>query len=256
VRSFSIFAVIALSSSASAGPAEERGLELAKQANAANAGYKSERSAITVELINAHGEITKCRMMMETIEGVGSEGDKSRVIIEWPEDIKGTTLLTVSHKHVADEQWLYLPALKRTKRISSSHRSRSFMGSEFAFEDLGGQQVERFAHTYLDEAEEQGRPCWRYERRPLEKDSGYVRQVVYLDKEYWSPLKIEYYDLKNELIKISVFSGYTKLGKFWRFSRIDARNVQTKRRSVLTWDKRELGVPLAPASFDLAEHEN
>ena len=77
-----------------------------------------------------------------------------------------------------------------------------------------------------------------------------------MDKEYLNPLRIEYFDRKNELLKVAAFEGYKKLGKYWRFGTIRMDNVQTKKKSVLTWENRELGVKLAAENFDSARLED
>jgi len=225
------------------------GLAVAKKADAANAGFKSETSTLKMDLINAHGDVTERKMVIETLEGT-DDGDRSRAVFEWPADVKGTKLLTFTHRKGDDDQWLYLPAIKRVKRISSNNKSGSFMASEFAYEDLGSQEVEKYTYKLLSEEKLEGRDTWKIERVPLDKKSGYKRQVVWMDKQYMNPLRIDYYDRKDELLKTAVFSQYQKFGKYWRAGKIDMRNAQTKKRSVLTWEKRSLGAKLDPAVFE------
>lgn len=244
-----------LSAAAHAGPAEDKGLEIARKADKANEGFATEKGAMTLELINAHGDVTKRKMRFEVVEGK-DDGDKSLSVFDWPADVKGTKLLTFTHKKGDDDQWLFLPAVKRVKRIASSNRSGSFMGSEFAFEDLAGQEVEKYTYKHLDDVKLDGRDCWRIERVPTDKNSGYKRQVVWMDKEYLNAIKIEFYDRKNELLKVSVFSGYKKQGKFWRFDKIAVENVQTKKKSVLAWENRELGTKVDASRFDSAALED
>lgn len=232
-----------------------RGLDLALAFRVANAGFGSEKATMMLELINAHGDITRRKMQMEVIE-TPNDGDRSRSTFESPADVKGTKLLTWTHRKADDDQWLFLPAVKRTKRISSNNKSGSFMGSEFAYEDLSSPEVEKFRHKYLGEPKLNGRDTYHVERYPNDKNSGYVRQVAWMDKQYANPLRIEYYDRKNELLKIAVFEGYKKHGKHWRFGSIKVENVQTKKRSTLTWENRQLGTKLPPESFDSARLED
>lgn len=238
-------------STASAEPpsAEARGLEIAKAVDRANAGFGTESSAMQMTLINAHGETVERKLAIQTIEGE-DDGDKSVAAFSWPADVNGTKLLTWSHKSDDDDQWLYLPAIKRIKRISARNKSGAFMGSEFAYEDLGSQEVEKFTYRFVREDEIDGRKVWVNERRPTDERSGYKRQVVYTDQEYMNPLRIEYFDRKDELLKTGEFSGYTKQGKWWRVGKIDMFNAQTKKRSILTWSKRTLGVELDEDDFE------
>ena len=191
---------------------------------------------------------------MRIFEG-SKDGDKSTIAFSWPADVNGTKLLTWAHKSKTDDQWLYLPAFKRIKRINSRNRSGSFMGSEFSYEDLGSQEVEKYSYRFVKEAQLDGRKVWVNERFPLDKKSGYKRQVVYSDQEYMGPAKIEYYDRKNELLKIGLFKDYQKFGKFWRVGAIEMSNVQTKKRSVLAWKMRKLGEELDEDDFESDELE-
>ena len=227
---------------------EERGLEIAIMADKANTGFIGEAADMTMELINAHGDVVTRKMSLKLLEG--PQGDKSISSFSWPADVNGTKMLTWTHKDGDDDQWLYLPAIKRIKRISSRNKSGSFMGSEFSYEDFAGQEVEKFTYKHLEEITYDGRAVWRNERVPVDKRSGYSRQVVWVDKEYFNPLKIEYYDRKGELLKIGLFKDYEKYGKFWRFSSIHMDNVQTKKRSVLTWKNRKMGIKHSEEDFE------
>ncbi len=228
---------------------EEKGLELAKKLDLANEGFISESSEMEMDLINAQNDVVKRRMSIRALEGKG-DGDKSVATFSWPADVKGTRLLTWTHKNGDDDQWLYLPAIKRTKRISARNKSGSFMGSEFAYEDMSSQEVEKYTYKLLGEEKLDGRDVWKMERYPVDKRSGYTRQIVWTDKEYMNPLKIEYYDRKNELLKTGLFSDYQKHGKHWRVSKIDMYNAQTKKRSILVWKNRKLGEALDEDDFE------
>ncbi len=240
---------------AAAATPEERGLEIARQVDKANEGFAGEKSEVTMLLINAHGEKAERRMNMQILEGK-TDGDKSLSEFQWPADVKGTKMLTWTHKSGDDDQWLYLPSAKRVKRIASNNKSGAFMGSEFAFEDLASQEVEKYTYKFLEEKDLGGRKVWVTERFPVDKRSGYTRIVTYTDQEYMNPLKLEYYDRKNELLKVATFSGYEKTGKLWRFKVIDMDNVQTKKKSVLTWNKRQVNVSLDERLFQSESLEN
>ena len=96
---------------------------------------------------------------------------------------------------------LYLPALKRVKRISSSNRSGSFMGSEFAYEDMSAQEVERFTYRYLRDEPCGDLTCTVSERIPVDRKSGYRRQLVWHDRDELRVRKVEYYDRKDAHLK-------------------------------------------------------
>ena len=242
-------ATIALTSSVGWADAAKEGLRIAELNDRANQGFKSEASVMEMKLINAYGDVTTRRMRNQIQEGT-NEGDMSVSIFEWPADVKGTKMLTHTKKEGDDKQWLYLPAIKRVKRISSKNKSGSFMGSEFSYEDLASQEVEKFTYQFIGETTFKGRKVWHMSRVPVDKRSGYSKQVTWVDQEYHGPLKIEYFDRKGDLLKVGQFLEYKKFGKYWRVDRIEMENVQTKKRSVITWLERNLGSSVDEELFD------
>ncbi|MEX2016099.1 MAG: outer membrane lipoprotein-sorting protein [Candidatus Hydrogenedentales bacterium] len=227
-----------------------RGLAIAREADEKDSGFKDETANLQMILRNRNGDQSIRALRIKVIEQ-DADGDKSLVVFDEPADVKGTALLTFSHKQGDDDQWLYLPALERVKRISSSNQSGPFMGSEFAFEDFTSQEVEKFDYNYLREDTLEGRPVHVYERDPLHAKSGYTRQVMWLDNEYFQPLKIEYYDRKNDLLKVFEGSEYTQYAdRYWRAHRMDMENVQTGKSTTILWDNFAFGTGLRDRDFD------
>ena len=122
---------------------EEKGLRLAIEADLTGKGFKDTVSKMQMTLRNAQGEESVRKFYSKALE-MDNDGDKSIFIFQHPKDVDGTAVLTFTHKSGPDDQWLYLPALKRVKRISSDNKSGSFVGSEFAYEDLSSQEVEKY----------------------------------------------------------------------------------------------------------------
>lgn len=243
-----LFTVAVWHHPAAAGPAEDRGLEIARQVDKTNDGYRGETATLEMVLVNAHGERTSRKLVSRAIE-TANDGDRSRIEFQWPADVKGTRMLTWTHRTSEDDQWLFLPSVNRVKRISSNNKSGSFMGSEFAYEDLGSQEVEKYRYKLLAEEKPSGRATWKMERIPVDARSGYSRQITWIDQEYMNPTKIEYYDRKGELLKTATFSGYAKFGRWWRAAKIVMVNHQTKKESHLTFGERKLEVALADNEF-------
>jgi hypothetical protein len=231
-----------------AGPEQDKGLDLSRKVDKANDGWKGETSTMEMVLINAHGDKTTRKMTSRLVEADG-DGDRSRIEFLLPLDVKGTRMLTWTHRKGDDDQWLFLPAVNRVKRISSSNKSGSFMGSEFAYEDLGSQEVEKYKHKYLEDTKLDGRDCWKLERVPVDKNSGYSRIVSWIDVQYMNPTKVEYFDRKGELLKTALFSAFVKQNKWWRVGKIVMVNAQTKKESHLTWTDRKIEQPLSPDDF-------
>ena len=158
--------------------------------------------------------------------------------------------MTWAHANDDDDQWLYMPAIRKVKRISARNQSGAFMGSEFAYEDLGSSEVDKYAWTFEREESIEGRPCQVLGRVPKDKRSGYSRQVVWLDDAYQQAVRIEFFDRKGELLKTMTFSHFTQYGKYWRANLIEVSNHQTHKRSMLAWTKRSVGGGAAPEDFD------
>ncbi len=215
--------------------AEEKGLTIAREADRRDQGFGDSASQLTMVLRNKKGD-TSTRAMRSKILEIAGDGDKSIFVFDDPLDVKGSALLTFSHKTGADDQWLYLPALKRVKRISTKNRSGPFMGSEFAYEDMSSQEVEKYRYRYLRDEEIDGREMFVIEQFPVDKKSGYTRQVVWMGKAHYRPFKVDYYDRKSALLKTLKLSNYQQyLDQYWRALRMDMQNHQTGKSTTLEW---------------------
>jgi outer membrane lipoprotein-sorting protein len=233
-----------------AATAEERGLEIATEAEARDVGFHDYKAAMTMLLKNRHGEESLRDMRNQTLE-VENDGDKTLIVFEQPRDVKGTALLTFSHKAGDDDQWLYLPALKRVKRIASRNKSGPFMGSEFAYEDISSQEVEKYTYKFIKETQHEGQESFLVERYPVDSNSGYTRQQMWIDKERYIPLKVDYYDRKNDLLKTLLFRGYQQyLDKYWRADEMYMKNHQTGKSTLLSWKKYDFRSGLTEADFN------
>ncbi len=240
----SLFAV-----GATAETAEEKGLAIAREVDQRDSGWGDFQAHMDMLLRNRHGEESLRKMRIKSLE-VKDDGDKTLIVFDEPRDVKGTALLTFSHKVKDDDQWLYLPALKRVKRIASRNKSGPFMGSEFAYEDLASQEVEKYTYKYLRDDLLDGTPVFVIERYPVSRYSGYKRQVVWVDKQRYIPLKIEYYDRKNSLLKTLTFEGYRKyLDQYWRADRMFMQNHQTGKSTLLTWKDYRFRTGLKDSDF-------
>jgi len=232
--------------------AEEKGLSIVKESDKRDEGFRDFTAEAVMTLKNKHGEESIRKMRIKTLE-VKDDGDKSLTIFDTPRDVKGTALLNYSHKKGDDDQWLYLPALKRVKRISSRNKSGSFMGSEFSYEDISGQEVEKYTYKWLRDEAYQGQDCYVFERYPIDKkNSGYSRQVVWMDKKEYREWKIEFYDRKKSLLKILTVKGYKKyLKKYWRANEMNMVNLQNHKSTKLLWSNYRFRTGLKAKDFNL-----
>ena len=230
--------------------AEERGLAIAVEADKKDLGFKDSEAELEMILRNQHGEESTRSMRNKTLE-VENDGDKSLVVFDTPKDVKGTAFLSHTHSVGSDDQWLYLPALKRVKRISSNNKSGPFMGSEFAFEDISSQEIEKYTYKFIKEELLDGVDCFVIERYPVDKNSGYSKQLVWFDKAEYRQQKIDFYDRKGELLKTLTSHGYQKyLDKVWRQSEMKMVNHITGKSTDLFFNNYSFANGLSDRDFD------
>jgi len=229
---------------------EEKGLAIAQEADSRDSGFRNYTNDVKMILKNKQGQESVREIRSRTLE-VEDDGDKSLTIFDQPRDVKGTALLSFTHKTGPDDQWLYLPALKRVKRIASNNKSGPFMGSEFAYEDITSQEVDKYTYKFLRDDTLDGLDVFVFERDPIDKKSGYTRQVIWLDKEHYKERKIEYYDRKNVLLKTLVFTDYNLyLDKYYRAHDMYMVNHQTGKSTRLLQTNFNFDVELTDRDFD------
>jgi len=229
----------------------ERAYDIAKSVEKANEGFLGDSSEMEMHLINGDKKIVRS-MFSQSME---VDDGESRTLLEFllPKDVKGTKLLTWSFDKQDDSQWIYLPAFRKIKRISSSSKTSSFMGSEFTYEDLRAASPEKYDYKFIKEEKSDDDTLWIYER-VSKKKSGYSKQVVTTSKKYMNSISVDYYDRSGQLLKQATISGFKKftVGKkiFWSPTKIEMKNIQTQKESVLFWKDRKLGVKLKKNDFE------
>jgi len=235
------------------GPADAstRGLAIAREADRRDSGWRSSAVEVRMTLTNAHGQTSERQMRSAMLE-VAGDGDRTLVVFDQPADVKGSAVLTYSHGTASDDQWLYLPAVQRVKRIASSNKAGPFMGSEFAFEDLASQEVEKYAYRFVGEDTLAGLPAFVVERDPVDPKSGYTRQRVWYDRQHYRPIKIDYYDRKDALLKTLTYGRYQAYGSFWRARAQLMVNHQSGKRTRAEFGEFRLDAGLTPADFEVA----
>ena len=209
--------------------AEEKGFEVAAKSDRSDRGFKDSEVKLTMILRNKAGQESKRSLVLKTYELVDENvGDKSLIVFDSPADINGTALLSHAKIIDPDNQWLYLPALKRTKRISSVNKSGPFVGSEFAFEDFTALELNKYTYKFIGQEEYEGIECDVVERYPRYKHSGYTKQLAWTDQETNQVRKVEFYDRRGDLLKTLNLTEYKFYdSKFWRAQKLIMVNHQT-----------------------------
>ncbi len=233
--------------------ARDKGLEIATQRKLHDQGWGDSQAEMIMTLRNKSGHKSIRKIRTRNLE-VKTDGDKSLTIFDRPRDVKGTAFLSYSHPLGNDDQWLYLPALKRVKRISSKNKSGPFMGSEFSYEDLSSFEIEKYTYKYLAEescVNGSELTCFKVENIPLYKHSGYTKIIAWIDNQEYRVHKAEYYDRKKSLLKTLTFSGYQQYKeKFWRADQFMMINHQTGKSTRLDWKNYKFSVGLTDKDFN------
>ena len=228
---------------------EEKGLRIAREASARNDGFKDFTAEMTMVIRDRHGRESVRQMRFKVLE-VPEDGDKSLFVFDRPPDVRGTALLTHAHINAQDDQWLYLPALKRVKRINAAKRSGSFMGSEFSYEDMSSLEVEEYTYKYLRDEPCGALNCTVIEQTPLDKKSGYSRKLVWQDTVELRTWKMELYDRKGSHLKTLTLADYQLfLDRYWRAGQQTMLNHLTGASTVLEWTNFQFQSSLSDREF-------
>ena len=214
---------------------EEKGVAIAARADRSDRGFTDSRVEMKMVLRNAAGQESSRTLALNTLEIPDEQvGDKTLIVFDSPADINGTALLSHAKILDADDQWLYLPALKRIKRISSVNKSGPFVGSEFAFEDFTALELNKYTYKYLREEACGDMTCDVVERKPRYEHSGYTRQVAWTDQKDFQVRKVDFYDRRGDLLKTLEQKDYRQYSdKFWRAHLLAMTNHQTKKSTDL-----------------------
>ena len=227
-----------------------RGMEISVEAKTRDTGWGDSTSDMLMVLRNKQGQESVREIKTKTLELL-NDGDKSLTIFNKPRDVKGTSFLSFSHPVGNDDQWLYLPSLKRVKRIASRNKSGPFMGSEFSFEDLSSFEVEKYTYGYLGDETVNGLDSYMVEQFPVDENSGYTRRIVWIDKAEYRVQKIDFYDRKNSLLKTLSYNNYQQyLDKYWRADSAEMVNHQSGKSTTLVWQNYAFKTGLVDGDFN------
>lgn len=228
---FTLFAFISLSVSA-----QELNLEdIVRKNIATSKGFGDSFETMKMVIKKDGGDQVERLMKSKSLE-IDGDGNKVLIVFQDPADVKGSAVLTHSHIKGNDDQWIYLPAVKRVKRISSANKSGPFMGSEFAFEDLSSIEFEKFTYKLLEQETINDTRYFKIERKPAYARSGYSYQIVWIDTERFLTHQVELFDTAGKKYKTQVLSNYKNyFGDFWRAHSIVMTNHQNGNSTEMQW---------------------
>ncbi|MFK8026522.1 MAG: outer membrane lipoprotein-sorting protein [Gammaproteobacteria bacterium] len=229
----------------------KKGYDIAARSDRTDRGFSDSTVELSMVLRNAAGKESSRTLEIKTFEVQDENiGDRSLVVFDSPRDIKGTALLSHAQILDPDDQWLFLPALKRVKRISSTNKSGPFVGSEFAFEDFTATELNKYSYKWLRTEACGDMTCDVVERYPQYENSGYTKQIAWIDQSVYQLRKLDFYDRKDSLLKSLTLEDYRKYDDdIWRAHTFSMKNHQTEKSTELIYSDYQFKTGLTENDF-------
>lgn len=205
-------------------------------------------SELTMTLTNSRGQ-TRVRSIKQFTKDFG-DVEKSIMFFLSPADVKNTSFMNWSYTSAkADDQWIYLPALKRIKRISSDSKSDYFMGSDFTYDDLGDRKLDADLHKLLREETINGKVCYVVESVSKAEGYMYSKTIVWIDKTTFIGVKKEFYDEDDKLLKILTIKKIEKISGFDIITNSEMKNIQKNHTTSIELKKVQINTGISDDSF-------
>jgi hypothetical protein len=214
-----------------------------------------EFSDTTMTLYDSRGK-ARPRRMISYSKKPKDKRNKTLIKFVKPTNIRNVGLLTWEQQESEeDDQWLYLPASKKIKRITGGSKANPFMGSDFAFEDMRPENLDSHSYEIKGEENVDGHNCWIVEALPSTpkeaKDSGYSKRTMWVRKDIYITVKTEFYDRRNKLSKIGTYAGLEDIGSgVWRSNEITMEKQKRKTKTIIVTDNRDLEADISDSLFD------
>jgi outer membrane lipoprotein-sorting protein len=215
------------------------GDELARRINARDEGNQVSRRLV-MELVDKGGDV-RMRETRSYRKYFGGE-KRSVLFFDSPKNLKDTAFLTFDHPEPDrdDDQWLYLPALRKSRRISGADRGGAFLGTDFSYEDIKKETkigIEDYTRKTLRREALAGRDCFVLELVPVSRDVarelGYGQVLLWVDPELWLVRKAEYWDENGAPLKTVRVEEIDEVDGIWTPQRLEATNHRTGHRTVI-----------------------
>jgi len=231
-----------------AGSEELTGRQIMEKSEAQNKG-RDEYNKTSMKLINKRGQ-ERNREIEYYKKTDENDNDKVSMRFVEPADVKGVALLTIEHSDRDDDQWLYLPALRKVRRISSSDQGDNFMGTDYTYEDIRAEKLDQHEYNLLGSEIIDGHDCYLIVALPAterqKKESGYSRREIWMRKDVLLMIQVKYYDKKGEILKVEVRKDIVEAApNLFRPNLMEMENLRTGHSTRITFDEREInkGIP-------------
>jgi len=213
-------------------------------------------------LIDKHGD-----QRVRTLRAFGRDEGRDEYSILFflsPADVKDTGFLTYDYRDPMrdDDQWLYLPALKRTKRLASADKSGSFMGSDFSYADMTKRPLDQYQYTLMAETTVEGHPVWQIEAVPTteheREETGYEKFIVFVRKDNYVVVRGVYWVKKGKRLKYFDVKKLERIDGIWVATEMHMttkKDTETLHKTVLFARDVRFNQPLAPDFFTVRQLE-
>ncbi len=217
---------------------------------------KAFKADSTMVLFNAQGE--KRERKLANVQALEANGVDSKTLAKFlePADVRGTGFLQIEHSGADDDQWIFLPALQKSRRLVANNKKDSFFGSDFSYGDISLPKVEAYSHRLTGMEAVGGADCYVVESVPatdqLKDDTGYSKKVSWIRKDNFIEAKVDYYDLNGELFKTQTTSGYQQASSHpdrWLVVHREMDNVQTGHKTVFDFAHLDIKSPVEDGLF-------
>ncbi len=212
-------------------------------------------SKTTMTLINKHGS-QRVRQLVSYAKDYPGE-TKQVMVFTQPADVKGVANLSYEYDDVNknDDTWLYLPAMRKARRIAGAARNGYFMGSDFTYDDMGDRQPEEDTHSLLREEQRDGVNCWVIESRPLDANYMYSKRVSWVRQDNDMINYVEYYDRQGQLLKTLSVRDIKQVDGLWAAGIMEMHNVQDDHRTVIENNEIVFNQPVKDRLFRVSTLE-
>jgi hypothetical protein len=213
------------------------------------------RGTMTLTLTNSRGK-TRVRTVTSFDKDYGVD-TRTLMYFEAPADVKGTGFLQFEYEDPErqDDKWLYMPALKRARRIAGSSKNEYFMGTDFTYDDLGDRSVDEDMHELLRREEFGGHECWVVEAVPVDEGYMYSRVVRWIREDILLPARVEFYERQGELLKILTVVDVREVDGFWSIYEMEMENVLEEHRTTIVYEDLHYNVGLSDNLFKVSTLE-
>ncbi|MCK5846026.1 MAG: outer membrane lipoprotein-sorting protein [Bacteroidales bacterium] len=205
-------------------------------------------SVLTMTLTNKSDQ-TRIRKIQQYSKEFG-DVEKSVMFFLSPADVKNTSFMNWSYdSDKSDDQWIYLPALKRVKRISSDSKSDYFMGSDFTYDDLGDRKLDADNHKYIKEEAVDGHACYVVESISKDEEYIYSKTITWIRKDNFVGMKKEFYDEDGDLLKILTIKKVEKIEGFWVISHSEMKSIQKNHKTTIQLSNIKINTGVSASKF-------